>query len=183
MGAVGKIANGKGGTFVGKLPTAAGVTDGIVLGAGAVVGPVGAAAAPMRRGWLPLIDTVFVGGDARGATVAGNGAAVMPGSGFAANGGMGGVGKIANGKGGTFIGKLPTAAGVMDGIVLGAGAVVGPVGAAAAPMRRGLPPLIGTVFVGADARDATFGRLMGRVTAVGEGSPGVVGGQGKPAMR
>ena len=117
MDAGGKIANGKGGTFVGKFPTAAGVTGGVVLGAGAVVGPVGAAA------------------------------------------------------------------GVTGGVVLGAGAVVEPVGAATAPTRKGLLPLLGTVFVGVDARGAIVGRLMGRVTTVGEGSPGFVGGQGKPAMR
>lgn len=118
----------------------------------------------------------------------GNGAAVMPSSGFAAKSGMVAGGKFANGRDSTFVDEFPTAVGV-TGVVLGAcmnteaGALVGPGGAATAPMRRGLLPLRGTVFAGVDARGATVGSVMGRVKPVEEGSPEFDGGQGKPAMR
>nr|WP_295784363.1 hypothetical protein [Rhodoferax sp.] len=124
--------------------------------------------------WAPA-GTVLVGAVTRGATGAGNGASDTGWRGAPVGCTAGTrIGTVAVPVGG--FAKVGTAA---DGTLVG----VGLGGDAGGSARSGLVAPMGAVLVGADARDATVGRWLGRNTMVGEGSPGFVGGQGKPAMR
>lgn len=112
---------------------------------------------------------------------------VMSIGGFAVNGAMDagvgvGITDGEGGKGGTVAAGVPAPTGETSVTTeTGTGAKL--VGVAAGPMRRGLPPLTGAVLAGADAREATAGKLMGRVPVIGEATPSFAGGQGNPAMR